>query len=517
MASGHHFSPPECLCSWQTHISDNTLVATEVAHFMHKLTSQEEGFFSLKLDISKAYDRLEWPFLHAMLVKLGFLAQWISMVMSCVTSVSYAILVQGEPSNTIHPTRGIRQGDPLSPYLFTLCAEGLSALISQAVDSGEIKGLKMCPQAPILHHLFFADDSLLFGAATLEECHTFRHILNTYERAFGQKINFQKSSVVFSRNVHADIQAQVSAILEVKCITEHDRYLGLPLRVGKSEHDRYLGLPLLVGKSKTQIFQYIKDKVSKKLENWKAKILSCAGKEILIKAVAQTMPLYAMNCYLLSKGLCDDVHKLCASFFWGDTEDKKKIHWRSWERLCLTKQEGCMGFKNLYTYNLAMLAKQGWRIVTNLSSLIAKLYKARYFPNCDFWQAELGDAPSFLWRSILAGRPVLKAGTRWRIGDGTQINIWNESWILNCSPCLVQRPTHSPVEMVSDLIDASTKQWIPPIIHGIFQPSVAAKILSIPLAHWNGIDKHYWYPIVGVGTQSRVLTGLLGNRFLAMP
>ncbi|XP_062010454.1 uncharacterized mitochondrial protein AtMg00310-like [Rosa rugosa] len=195
-----------------------------------------------------------------------------------------------------------------------------------------------------------------------------------------------------------------------------------------------------VGKSKTQIFQYIKEKLSNKLDNWKAKILSCAGKEILIKVVAQTMPLYAMNCYLLPKTLCDDVHKLCASFFWGDTNDKRKIHWRSWERLCLTKHEGGMGFKNIYAYNLAMFAKQGWRLVTNPNSLIARLYKARYFPHCEFWQAELGQAPSFSWRSILAGRPVLKAGTQWRIGDGMQVNVWNDSWIPTCPLYLVQRP-----------------------------------------------------------------------------
>ncbi|KAM5569502.1 hypothetical protein ABKV19_016829 [Rosa sericea] len=445
---------------------------------MHKLKSQEESFFSLKLDISKAYDRLEWPFLHSILVKLGFSPRWINMVMSCVTSVSYSILVQGEPSERIYPTRGIRQGDPLSPYLFILCAEGLSALISQAADFGAIQGLKMCPQAPILHHLFFADDSLLFGAATVAECSTFRQLLNTYEKASGQKINFQKSSVVFSRNVPVETQQVLAAIVGVECVEEHDRYLGLPMRVGKS---------------KTQIFQYIKEKLSNKLENWKAKILSCAGKEILIKAVAQTMPLYAMNCYLLPKTLCDDVHKLCASFFWGDTNDKRKIHWRSWERLCLTKHEGGMGFKNIYAYNLAMLAKQGWRIVTNPTSLIARLYKARYFPHNNFWQAELGDAPSFSWRSILAGRPVLKAGTKWRIGDGLQVNIWRENWIPNCPQYLLQRPVDTLVEIVADLIDSHSRQWIPDIVHAVFHPNVAEKVLSIPLSRRTALDRYYWH------------------------
>ncbi|XP_024190432.1 uncharacterized protein LOC112194424 [Rosa chinensis] len=460
-------------------ISDNTLVASEVAHFMHKLKSQEEAFFSLKLDISKAYDLLEWPFLQAILTKLGFASRWINMIMKCVTSVSYAILVNGEATATISPTRGIRQGDPLSPYLFILCAEGLSALISQAVQYGTIKGLKMCPQAPVLHHLFFADDSLLFGAATMSECTTVKFILSTYEKASGQKVNFTKSSVVFSNNLQPQLKEDLAAVLNVKCVDEHDRYLGLPLRVGKS---------------KTARFQYLKENVSRKLVNWKSKILSSAGKELLIKAVAQVMPTYAMNCYLLPKSLCDDIHKLCASFFWGDMEGKKKIHWRSWEKLCLTKIEGGLGFKNIFAYNLAMLAKQGWRLITKPSSLIAQVFKARYFPHCSFWDASLGDAPSYSWRSILESRSLLKAGTSWRIGDGTQINIWNDQWVPNCPRYLIQKPTGTVFETVADLIDPQSRTWIQASVQRLFPPTVAEKILCIPLRHQAVQDRLCWIP-----------------------
>ncbi|XP_061993825.1 uncharacterized protein LOC133711745 [Rosa rugosa] len=460
-------------------ISDNTLVANEAAHFMHKLRNQEEGFFSLKLDISKAYDRLDWSFISAILTKLGFASQWIHIIMKCICSVTYSILLHGEPSPPITPTRGIRQGDPLSPYLFILCGEGLSALISQAVSQRTIQGLTMCPQAPTLHHLFFADDSILFGSATDEECLHYKLLLDTYERASGQKVNFQKSSVVFSNNVLEDRQHHLAAILGVQCVKEHDKYLGLPMRVGRS---------------KSAIFAYIKEKLTKTLVNWKAKVLSSAGKEILIKAVAQTMPLYAMNCYLLPKTLCDDIHKLCASFFWGDTDDKKKIHWRSWEKLCLTKHEGGMGFKDLYAYNLAMLGKQGWRILSNPHSLIAKLYKAKYFPHCSFWEAEMGDSPSFSWRSILNGRPVLKAGVQWCIGNGTQVNIWNDKWIPNCQQYMIHKPRNCVFELVSDLIDSHTRQWIPEAVTAIFPPDVAHKVLSIPLSRRTRCDTICWSP-----------------------
>ena len=136
-----------------------------------------------------------------------------------------------------------------------------------------------------------------------------------------------------------------------------------------------------------------------------------------------------MHCYLLSKSLCDDIHQLCAGFFWGDDENKKKIHWRSWERLCLTKDEGGLGFKNLYAYNLAMLAKQAWRMVKHPDSSVEQVFKARYHPYCSFWEANLSDQPSFSWRSILQSRPVLTAGVHWKVGNGEHIKIWEDDWI----------------------------------------------------------------------------------------
>ena len=104
---------------------------------------------------------------------------------------------------------------------------------------------------------------------------------------------------------------------------------------------------------------------------------------------------------MLPLSLCDDLQQLCAQFFWGSTKETRKIHWRSWDRMCLSKSKGGMGFKNLHAYNLAMLVKQGWRLIVNLNSLIARLYKALYFSTGNFLSADLGDAPSFSWRSII--------------------------------------------------------------------------------------------------------------------
>ncbi|XP_024200533.1 uncharacterized mitochondrial protein AtMg00310-like [Rosa chinensis] len=272
----------------------------------------------------------------------------------------------------------------------------------------------MSPRAPTIHHLLFADDSFIFGEASVVECSTFKSILNVYERASSQRINLEKSSVVFSRNVHPDTKANLASILGVQCVEDHGRYLGLPLHVGKS---------------KVVIFSYLKERLTKKLISWRTKILSSAGKEILIKAVAQVIPAYVMSCYMLPKGLFEDLHQLCAQFFWGGSDSNRKIHWRSWDRMCLSKSEGGLGFKNLHAHYLSLLAKQGWRLLTNPNSLLSRLLKARYFPNGSFLDADMGDSPSYTWRSIMEARTVLQAGLFWQVGNGSSIHVWSDQWI----------------------------------------------------------------------------------------
>ncbi|KAL6135235.1 hypothetical protein ACLB2K_067463 [Fragaria x ananassa] len=391
-----------------------------------------------------------------------------------------SILLNGQPTDIINPTRGIRQGDPLSSYLFILCAEGLSALISRAIENGIVRGLKMSPSAPVLHHLFFADDSFIFGSASEIECHNFRHLLNVYAAASGQKINYQKSSVVFSSNVAPQQQVLLADVLQVTKVTKHDKYLGLPLRVGRS---------------KTAIFAYIKENLTNKLTGWKSKLLASAGKETLIKAVAQTMPLYAMHCYLLSKSLCDDIHQLCAGFFWGDDENKKKIHWRSWERLCLTKDEGGLGFKNLYAYNLAMLAKQAWRMVKHPDSSVEQVFKARYHPYCSFWEANLSDQPSFSWRSILQSRPVLTAGVHWKVGNGEQKKIWEDDWIPGIPKYRIHKPSQCQLQFVQELMHHDYRTWNEQVVSSLFSPDIAQKICNISQRVLT--DRLIWKPSIG--------------------
>lgn len=170
-------------------IIDNIMVAYELLHTMHSRKKGREGCMAIKLDMSKPYDRVEWEFLEAMLVTLGFGAHWVKLLMTCVKSVSYAVMVNGVPGKVIFPTRGLRQGDPLSPYLFLLCAEGLSNLLQQAELKGLIKGVAASRGGIKINHLLVAEDCVIFCRAKQEKLFHLIHLLHQYEIASGQALN----------------------------------------------------------------------------------------------------------------------------------------------------------------------------------------------------------------------------------------------------------------------------------------------------------------------------------------
>ena len=139
--------------------------------------------------MSKAYDRVEWSFIEKVLVKMGFQERCVKLMMTCITTASYSVLINGEPHGHITPSRGLRQGDPLSPYLFLMCIEGLHGLINKAATYGNIRGVSICRNGLKLIHLLFANDSLIFCRAMENECQTLFNILAKYECASGQQIN----------------------------------------------------------------------------------------------------------------------------------------------------------------------------------------------------------------------------------------------------------------------------------------------------------------------------------------
>jgi hypothetical protein len=346
-------------------ITDNVLAAYETLHTMHTGMRGKKSFMAVKLDMSKAYDRVEWGFLEMVMEQMGFNGRWISLIMMCVKSVRYSILVNGNPCGLITPSKGIRQGDPISPYLFLICAEALSAMLSQANRDERLTGAPTSRRGPALSHLFFADDSLLFCRANLSQWNHLTSILQTYEEASGQKMNTNKTAIFFSRNTSSDDKEHIQ------------RVAGIPTN---QRYDTYLGLPALVGRSRTSAFKCIKERVWKRLQDWKLKFLSQAGKETLLKAVIQAIPTYCMGVFKLPKALCKEINSLMMKFFWGHQENDKQIHWMSWSQMGFSKNNGGMGFRDFVCFNKALLAKQIWRLWKTPDSLLARIMKAKYYP-----------------------------------------------------------------------------------------------------------------------------------------
>ncbi|XP_019175839.1 PREDICTED: uncharacterized protein LOC109171159 [Ipomoea nil] len=459
-------------------ITDNILVAAEVGHYLNRKQYGLAGWGALKLDMAKAYDRMEWSFLQRMLEALGFDGRWVKLLMMCVSTVSYSVLINGSKTEQITPTRGLRQGDPLSPYLFIICAEGLSILLKQAEVKGDIHGCRVARAAPSITHLFFAGDSLLFFKANNQEAGAIKRCLTTYETMSGQAVNYHKSNICFSKNTSEEVREEIADILGV---------------VQAQNFGKYLGLPFFVGRNRRQAFSYIEDKIKQGIGSWNKKLLSQAGKEVLLKSVAQAMPTFAMSIFLLPMNLCTAIERAMNRFWWR-SGNEQGIHWKAWDKMCIPKTFGGLGFKELRAFNLAMLGKQAWRFLTQPQSLVSRVYKARYYPTSSFYEAALGNNPSFCWRSILAAKGLICGGVRRRIGNGKSTLIWDHPWIHddNQPRILTEKPPQLAQAKVEGLIDQQTGTWDHEILADIFIAQDVEKILKIPVS-LEYEDMWYWY------------------------
>ena len=388
-------------------ITDNILAAYETLHTMHTRMKGKKGFMAIKLDMSKVYDRVEWDFLEETMRRMGFAPRWIQLIMMCVTTVKYSILVNGEPCGNIQPSRGLRQGDPIFPYLFLLCAEVLSSMVTQANSDGLLSGVPTSKYGPRVSHLFFADDSLLFCRASISQWNNLTNLLKVYEDASGQRLNNNKTAIYFSGNTTQIVKKE---IMEVAGMPVNQRY------------DSYVGLPAMVGRSRIAAFKSIKDRVWKRLQDRKLQFLSQAGNEILLKAVIQAIPTYCMNVFLLPKSLCLEINSLMQKFWWGH-QNKSKVYWMSWSRMSLAKADGGLGYRDFESFNKALLAKQGLRLWQQPNSFFSKIMAAKYYRGRCFLESNLGTRPSFAWRSIHSLCELIKEGLIWRIESGSQVRI----------------------------------------------------------------------------------------------
>ncbi|XP_058759858.1 uncharacterized protein LOC131633155 [Vicia villosa] len=451
----------------------------ECFHWMKNKKKGKKGTMALKLDMSKAYDRIEWEFVEGALKAMEFPDYFTQLIKRCISTVTYQILLNGQPSRKFFPQRGLRQGDPLSPFLFIICADAFAGLLKRKAASAEIHGILVARKAPVITHLFFADDCLLFGRANEGEADVILQTIHEYQKASGQMVNFEKSEVSFSPNVSNASKEVLRQRLGFKAV---------------GSHIKYLGLPVVFGRKKKEVFSMVIDRVWKKVKGWKEGFLSRAGKEVLIKAVAQSIPTYIMSCYRLPDSCCKEIETILSRFWWGSKEGENKIHWMSWKRMAHSKDVGGMGFRGIKDFNTSLLGKQFWRLMQEDGSLFERFFKGRYYPRGRITEAPVGFKPSYAWRSLLSAKDVVVAGSRWRVGNGDKINVWRDNWVPSTpgfKPLIWQDPTNHLMK-VSELIDEDLGQWNRTLILDTFMESDAHHVLSIHLSRTLPEDKLIW-------------------------
>ena len=220
-------------------VGDNVLITHEVLHYLKTSKAEQRCAIAVKTDMSKAYDRLEWDFILLVMLRLGFHQKLVNCIMQCISSVTYSFLINGLPRGKVVPSRGIRQGDPLSPYIFIMCSEVLSGLCNRAQEDGSLKGLRVARASPRINHLLFANDTMFFLESSRGNSVVLKDILSKYEEASGQSISKEKSAITFSRKTPQSLKKTVKDELQIHKEGGTGKYLGMPEHFGRKKRDMF--------------------------------------------------------------------------------------------------------------------------------------------------------------------------------------------------------------------------------------------------------------------------------------
>eukprot|EP00253_Pinus_taeda_P021219 PITA_21219 len=318
-------------------ITDGIILTHEIIHSLK--ISKKPGML-LKLDLSKAFDSLSWNYIEKILLAFGFNASWVRWIMSLLTSSFFLVLINGIPSETFHPSRGIRQGDPLSPFLFIIAAEGLGRSIKHAQQAARLKGLSF-HNSPAVTHQQFVDDTMLYGYPSIQEARHLKSLLADFSEASGTSINQSKSQIFF---FHTPSVIQ-SAILRI-------------LRFSSTKlPSTYLGAPLIASNLKHSAWKSLLDKLEAKLSSWTHRSLNMASRLVLIKSILQAMPLYLFSILAAPKWALKELKVIQRAILWGNSGLHRKWALVKWETACLPKKGGGIGLRDPTHSNAVMGAR----------------------------------------------------------------------------------------------------------------------------------------------------------------
>ncbi|GMI67424.1 hypothetical protein HRI_000411700 [Hibiscus trionum] len=423
-------SDTQCAFIRGRQIFDGILIANEIIHSLKSNTCSNGGVI-LKLDFSKAFDCVRWDFLDMILEKMGFGPKWRGWISECVSTAKVSILLNGTPTMEFKMKRGLRQGDPLSPFLFIIVTEALHKLLDTAEVRGAIKGIKIAEPLNSITHLQFADDTILFFQPEKSYLKNVKKILRCFEVCSGLSINFKKSGIA-GVGTHPDTLNMLATTCGCSKIKLPFTYLGIPL-----------------GSDPRQIATWdpIVERCQSKLAGWKGRSLSFAGRVVLINSVLSALPLYFMSLFIIPKTVLKKIDRIRREFLWGKSiEGKPKMARVGWGRLCLPNSKGGAGIINLDAKNKALLAKWGWRFATEKEALWRKVILCKYGPFLPSWKPQIGNSKniSSIWKGIMKNLSkedvdvwMNSNSFRWQLGDGNTILFWEDSWCDSKPLCII--------------------------------------------------------------------------------
>ncbi|KAM0061725.1 putative RNA-directed DNA polymerase [Helianthus debilis subsp. tardiflorus] len=335
-------------------ILDGPLIINELYGWIKKTGRQ--GFL-LKIDFEKAYDNVNWEFLLSCLDQMGFPCKWCIWVKGILRSARSAVLVNGSPTFEFQCQKGVRQGDPLSPFLFLIVMEAFSCLIRKATDLRELKDLRVFEGGKSLSHLLYADDALILGEWSRENIVKTTRLLRIFYMCSGLKINLKKS-FLFGVGVNKDVVSEMANIMGC--------------RIGDFPFD-YLGIKVGANMNKSCHWVSVIDTIKRRLASWKANTLSMGGRLTLIKSVLASLPVYYLSLYKAPVKITDQIEKLMRKFLWAGSGEDKKMSWVAWDTVSKSKKNGGLGITKVRDVNFALLSKWAWRFKTQAESIWRKV------------------------------------------------------------------------------------------------------------------------------------------------
>ncbi|KAJ9567950.1 hypothetical protein OSB04_003916 [Centaurea solstitialis] len=388
---------------------------------------------SFKIDIQKAYYSVDWQFLCTILDRLGFHPIMRHWIMELVSSTSFSLMVNGTSYGFFKGGRGLRQGCPLSPYLFTLVMEVFSSLFRRHIESDNRFSLhKGCERLSITH-LCFADDLMVFSKGDVDSMeilpvgtdpHGFptlmgrgfpvlKNVLDDFAKLSGLNPNIAKSAVYFS---NVDLHT-VRDIMNV-----------LPFQIGNLPF-RYLGVPLSSKRLVVSDFAPLVAKVRARVLNWKAKFLSFGGRLQLIKSVLESLQLYWMTVFMIPSSVSQSIERLFRDFLWTQSVSSRGKVRVAWEDVCKPKEYGGLGIKRIPMWNRALLTSHIWDILRRKNSLWVSWIYLHRLHNSHFWVVQASNNSSWVWRKLLELREQVRPSFMVSVGDGLRSNAWEDKWI----------------------------------------------------------------------------------------